>query len=267
MSKYDKFADFNRFNFTISIFTPPHAKTISWDPKCYQDIVSEPHEQALGGTNEHANVTQISRFDNKSLFGQRSRRGWSPVEHRGTFVRPAVHLSVPPWSGLSGLKSGLSGLSGLKSGLSGLQSGLSGPQSGLSGLSGLKPGLSGLKPGLSGLKPGLSGFKTGHSILEISPPSPCKPQISPPRPWISRLSLKIALSDFESVLKGLSGRTKESPPVFYRTSFPSGGPCFPSLKFSIMQSRAMGNADHILPLGDWLYIGEQTTGMNEHTWH
>ena len=44
----------------------------------------------------------------------------------------------------------------------------------------------------------------------------------------------------------------ESPLVFYRTSSPSGPlPCFLSLKFTIMQSRAKGIADHILPLGDW----------------
>ena len=45
----------------------------------------------------------------------------------------------------------------------------------------------------------------------------------------------------------------ESPPVFYRTSSPSGPlPCFPSLRFTITQSRATGIADHILPLGDLL---------------
>ena len=47
--------------------------------------------------------------------------------------------------------------------------------------------------------------------------------------------------------------TNESPPVFYRTSSPSGPlPCFLSLQFTIMQSRATGIADHILPLGDLL---------------
>ena len=51
----------------------------------------------------------------------------------------------------------------------------------------------------------------------------------------------------------MDGRTNESPPVFYRTLSPSGPlPCFPSHKFTIMQSRATGIADHIhvLPLGD-----------------
>ena len=32
----------------------------------------------------------------KRFFGQRSRRGQSPVEHRGTFVCPFVHFSVHP---------------------------------------------------------------------------------------------------------------------------------------------------------------------------
>ena len=41
--------------------------------------------------------------------------------------------------------------------------------------------------------------------------------------------------------------------VFYRTLTPSGLlPCFPSLQFTIMQSRATAIADHILPLGDLL---------------
>merc|ERR1711911_455967 len=53
-----------------------------------------------------------------------------------------------------------------------------------------------------------------------------------------------------------SGRTNESPPVFYRTSSSSGPlPCFPSLQFTFTQSRATGIADHILPLGDLFLIG------------
>merc|ERR1711942_255617 len=48
-------------------------------------------------------------------------------------------------------------------------------------------------------------------------------------------------------------RTNESPPVFYRTLSPLWPlPCFPSLQFTIMQSRATDIADHILPLGDLL---------------
>ena len=66
------------------------------------------------------------------------------------------------------------------------------------------------------------------------------------------LGLIAAISSFKAAL---SGRTNESPPVFYRTSSPSGPlPCFPSLKFMIMQSRATGIADHILPLGDWFFF-------------
>ena len=70
-------------------------------------------------------------------FGQRPRRGRSPVEHRGTFVRPSVLPFVPPLSP-SDLKFALSGLkftlSGLKSALSGLKFTLSGLKSALSGL-------------------------------------------------------------------------------------------------------------------------------------
>ena len=48
----------------------------------------------------------------------------------------------------------------------------------------------------------------------------------------------------------------ESSPVFYRTLSPSGPlPCFPSHKFTIMQSRATGVADQTLPLGDLLIVG------------
>ena len=52
--------------------------------------------------------------------------------------------------------------------------------------------------------------------------------------------------------------TNESPPVFYRTSFPSGPlPCFLSLHtitITITQSRETGIVDHILPLGDLLFV-------------
>ena len=34
------------------------------------------------------------------LFGQRPRRGRSPVEHRGTFVRPSVRSFIHLWAGL-----------------------------------------------------------------------------------------------------------------------------------------------------------------------
>ena len=48
------------------------------------------------------------------------------------------------------------------------------------------------------------------------------------------------------------------PPVFYRTSSPLGLlPCFLSLHLTITQSRAMGIADHILPLGDLLGSGPE----------
>ena len=47
----------------------------------------------------------------------------------------------------------------------------------------------------------------------------------------------------------------KSPPVFYLTLSPLGPLlCFPSVKFTIMQSRATGIADHVLPLGDLLTL-------------
>ena len=53
----------------------------------------------------------------------------------------------------------------------------------------------------------------------------------------------------------MDGRTYKSHPVFYRTLSPSGPlPCFLSLPFTIMQSKASGIADHILPLGDLFVI-------------
>ena len=48
-------------------------------------------------------------------------------------------------------------------------------------------------------------------------------------------------------------RMDKSPLVFYRTLSPSVPlPCFLSLRFTAMQSRATGIGDHILPLGDLL---------------
>ena len=45
-------------------------------------------------------------------------------------------------------------------------------------------------------------------------------------------------------------------PLFYRTLSPSGPlPRFLSLQLTIMQSRAVGIAEHILPLGDLLISG------------
>ena len=43
--------------------------------------------------------------------------------------------------------------------------------------------------------------------------------------------------------------------MFYRTSSPLRPlPCFPTLQSTITQSRATGIADHILPLGDLLFL-------------
>ena len=80
--------------------------------------------------------------------------------------------------------------------------------------------------------------------------------------WLSQALHQPSLTSYkaiqgpQSVLFSPStnlGRTKEGSPVFYRTLSPLGPlPYFLSLKFSIKQSRAMGIADHILLLGDWI---------------
>ena len=89
-------------------------------------------------------------------------------------------------------------------------------------------------------------------------PSLSRPERADFRP--ERVNFRPKRADFrperawgEQTDKGADGMTNESPSVFYRTSSPSGPlPCFPSLQFTITQSRAMGIADHILPLGDLL---------------
>ena len=80
---------------------------------------------------------------------------------------------------------------------------------------------------------------------------------------LSHLYPRPALSDqksgLQSVLSGLvlalrtNKRMSESPSVFQRTlSHSRLLPGFLSLQFTIMQSRATGIADHILPLGNLL---------------
>ena len=70
--------------------------------------------------------------------------------------------------------------------------------------------------------------------------------------------------ELRGLISGPKRSDEQKSPVFYRTSSPSGPlPCFLSLQFTIMQSRASGIADHILPLGDLLfvrYIGDIASG-------
>ena len=133
------------------------------------------------------------------IFGQHPRRGRSSEEHRGTLVYHSVHPfppgpSVPPGA-LSGPKSALSSL---KFTLSGLKSALSGFEFALSGL---KSALSGMKSALSDSEPERADFK------------------------LERADFGPERADFRSerALGGrMDGRMNESPPVFYRTSSPSG---------------------------------------------
>ena len=80
-----------------------------------------PYDRELNAA--HKAIRHFKHMAEGRPFGQRPQRGRSPVEHRGTFVRPSVRSFVcpPPSSGPSGLKSSLSGL---QSSLSGLKSSL-----------------------------------------------------------------------------------------------------------------------------------------------
>ena len=79
--------------------------------------------------------------------------------------------------------------------------------------------------------------------------SPERADFRPERAWGGRTN--------ERTNERTHERTNESPPVFYRTSFPSGPlPCYPSPTITNIHSRATGIADHILPLGDWfVFLG------------
>ena len=69
---------------------------------------------------------------------------------------------------------------------------------------------------------------------------------SQPQALNPSLMLKSAHTDGQT-----NERTNKSHPVFYRTSSPSGPlPCYPSPTIPYIHIRAMGIADHILPLGD-----------------
>ena len=137
-------------------------------------------------------------------------KGWSPVEHRGTYVRPSVCPSIWLWipPTLSGLKSAFSGL---KSAFSGL----------ISAVPRLKLAFSALK----------SSFRSQISLLchEISclglQISPFRLQISPPKPY-KAFNYPLCSNSF-----GL-------------------WPYFLSFTCKIIQSRTMDITDQILPLGE-----------------
>ena len=84
------------------------------------------------------------------IFWQRPRRGQSPVEDRGTFVRPSVRPFVSPPQALSGLKSALLCL---KSALSSLEFALLGLKSALSDLKPARPERADFRPERADLRP------------------------------------------------------------------------------------------------------------------
>ena len=99
---------------------------------------------------------------------------------------------------------------------------------------GLRPERADLKPKRTLFWPGRIYFSSERAYFK-----PERADFRPERAW------ELAQMDKRT--------NKRKSPVFYRTSSPSGLlPCFLSLQFTIMQSRATGIADHILPLGDLL---------------
>ena len=96
-------------------------------------------------------------------------KGWSPVEHRGTYARPSVCPSIWLWipPTLSGLKSAFSGL---KSAFSGLISAVPRLKLAFSALkSSFRPQISLLSHDISCL-----GLQISPFCLQISPPKPYK---------------------------------------------------------------------------------------------
>ena len=102
------------------------------------------------------------------------------------------------------------------------------------------------------------------------PPGPLRPEICPQadfRP--ERIDFRPERVDFRpervdfrperafwgQTNRRMDGWTNKSPLVFFRTLSPLRPlPCFPSVHFKFMQSREIGIADHILPLGDLSFI-------------
>ena len=118
----------------------------------------------------------------------------------------------------------------MKYALAGLESALSDPKFALS-LSGLKSVLAGLQSVLSALKSALPDRESRFQA------------------WEDRFQAWEGLGE-----QTKDGRTKV--PLFYMTLFPSGPlPRFLSLQLKIMQSRATGITEHILPLGNLLISG------------
>ena len=65
------------------------------------DVVSQPLSRfsvvcRTLDSQRRKHCSLLHKLTHAILFGQRPRRGRSPVEHRGTFVRPSVRSSVRP---------------------------------------------------------------------------------------------------------------------------------------------------------------------------
>ena len=104
------------------------------------------------------------------------------------------------------------------------------------------------------MKSALSGLKSVHSGLKsaLSDSRPVRADFRP-----EKVDFRPESTDYRLVRAWegrIDGWRNKSPPVFYRTSSPSGPlPCL-SFQLTTMQSRATGIADHVLPLGDLLSL-------------
>ena len=184
------------------------------------------------GSKESPNLLRPWRC---MVFGQRPRRGRSPVEHRGTFVCPSVHPSP---------------LGSLRPEICPLR-----PE-----ICSLRLQISPLSPQIWLLRPHIS--LQNSNLLSQASNLPFQILNQPYQPsqafYLPSKAISGLIAAISSFKAALSGRMNESPPVFYRTSSPSGPlPCFLSPQFTIMQSRATGIADHILPLGDLFLFGQR----------
>ena len=167
------------------------------------------------------------------IFWAAAPKGMKSCRTQGTFVRLFVCSSIR--SSFSGLKSALSGLRSAFSGL-------------IFALSGQKPVLSGLKSTLSFLESALSDSRQERADFRPKRADfrPERTDFRPERAW--------GVQSTDGQTDRRMNEWKNESPVFYRTSSPLGPlPCL-SFRFTSMQSRATGIADHILPLGDLFFV-------------
>ena len=163
-------------------------------------------------------------------FRQWPWKGWSPVEHRGTFVYPSVHLPIHPF---------------ICAPMRPLRPEIYHP----------RPEICPLRPEIYSHKPEICPLRLEICPLAWNLPSqaldkpslafslPLQIKITHVRPQSSSLRMeKTTNGQMDGIMEG---------PLCSTGLHPLWGHCpASSLKFTIMQRRATGIADHILPLGD-----------------